>query len=43
MCRRGIFPRYFNSSTLKDYMRISVGLPDETDQVIAALADLVVG
>ncbi len=43
MCRRGIFPRYFNSSTLKDYMRISVGLPEETDRVVAALADLVRG
>ena len=43
MCRSGIFPRYFNSSTLKDYMRISVGLPEETDRVVAALADLVKG
>ena len=43
MCRRGIFPRYFNNSILKDYMRISVGLPEETDQVIAALSDLVRG
>ena len=43
MCRCGIFPRYFNSSSLKDYMRISVGLPEETDRVVAALADLVEG
>ncbi len=43
MCLRGIFPRYFNNALLKDYMRISVGLPEETDQMIAALTDLVKG
>ena len=41
LCRRGIFLRYFGSSRLQDYIRISVGLPEETDAVIAALADLV--
>ena len=41
MCRQGIFPRYFNNSLLKDYMRISVGFPAETDRVIETLSDLV--
>lgn len=41
LCRRGIFLRYFNTAQLKDYVRASVGLPEETDQVVAALKDLV--
>ncbi len=43
LCRRGIFLRYFNTPQLKDYVRVSVGLPEETDQVIAALSALVRG
>ena len=43
MCRRGIFPRYFDNSLLKDYMRISVGFPEETDRVIETLSDLARG
>ncbi len=41
LCRRGIFLRYFGNARLQDYIRISVGLPGETDAVIAALTDLV--
>ena len=41
LCRRGIFLRYFNTPQLRDYVRASVGLPEETDQVIKALSDLV--
>ena len=41
LCRRGIFLRYFGNARLRDYIRVSVGLPDETDAVIAALIDLV--
>lgn len=41
LCRRGIFLRYFNTPQLRDYVRASVGLPEETDQVIAALTELV--
>lgn len=41
LCRRGIFLRYFNTSQLRDYVRASVGLPEETDQVVAALTELV--
>ncbi len=43
LCRRGIFLRYFNTPQLKDYVRASVGLPEETDAVIAALSELVRG
>ena len=32
LCRRGIFLRYFNTPQLKDYVRASVGLPEETDK-----------
>ena len=41
LCRRGIFLRYFNTPQLRDYVRASVGLPEETDQVVAALTELV--
>lgn len=41
LCRRGIFLRYFNTPQLRDYVRASVGLPEETDQVVAALKELV--
>jgi histidinol-phosphate aminotransferase len=43
LCRRGIFLRYFGSDRLKDYVRSSVGLPEQTDQVIEALTELVRG
>ena len=41
LCRRGIFLRYFGSDRLKDYVRASVGLPNENDTVIQALTELV--
>jgi len=41
LCRRGIFLRYFSTARLKDHVRASVGLPRETDAVIAALNELV--
>ena len=41
LCRRGIFLRYFGSERLKDYVRASVGLPNENDTVIQALTELV--
>ncbi|MFQ6026112.1 MAG: histidinol-phosphate transaminase [Dehalococcoidia bacterium] len=43
LCRKGIFLRYFGSDRLKDYVRSSVGLPEETDAVIGALTELVRG
>ena len=42
LCSRGIFLRYFNTSRLKDHVRASVGLPHETDAVVAALKELVI-
>jgi histidinol-phosphate aminotransferase len=35
MCRRGVFLRYFDNDLLRDYIRVSVGKPEETDAVIA--------
>jgi histidinol-phosphate aminotransferase len=43
LCRKGIFLRYFGSDRLKDYVRASVGLPQESDTVIQALTELVGG
>ena len=42
-CRKGIFLRYWETPQLKDFIRISVGLPSETDAVIEALRELVGG
>ena len=41
LAARGIFLRNFSSPRLKDYFRISVGQPHETDIVITALKELV--
>jgi len=38
--KRGIFIRYFETPELKDYIRISVGKPEDTVRVIAALKDM---
>lgn len=38
--KRGIFIRYFETTELKDYIRISVGRPEDTARVIAALKDM---
>ena len=43
LCSRGIFLRYFGNARLKDFVRASVGLPHETDAVVAAISDLVGG
>ncbi|MDA1127522.1 MAG: histidinol-phosphate transaminase [Chloroflexi bacterium] len=40
LCSRGIFLRYWGGGRLKDYIRISIGLPHETDAVVAAFAEL---
>ena len=37
MCRRGVFLRYFDNDLLRDYIRSSVGKPEETDAVVAGL------
>ena len=35
MCRRGVFLRYFDNDQLRDYIRASVGKPEETDAVVS--------
>ena len=39
LARRGIFVRYFGGERLEDFVRISVGLPHQTDAVISALGE----
>ena len=43
LCNRGIFLRYWSNDRLKDSIRVSVGLPFETDAVTGALAELTGG
>ena len=38
--RKGIFIRYFDTPELKDCLRISVGKPEHTDSLIAALKEI---
>ncbi len=38
--QRGIFTRYFESSRLRDHLRISMARPEQNDRVIAALRDI---
>jgi len=38
--RRGIFVRYFDTSGLKDCLRISVGKPEDTDALVKALEEV---
>ncbi len=38
--RRGILVRFYNSEGLKDYLRISAGLPEDTDALIEALEEV---
>ena len=40
LSRRGIFLRYFSSPRMKDFVRTSVGLPHETDSLVAALKEI---
>ncbi len=37
--KRGIFVRYFDSPRLRNYLRITVGKPEETDALIGALKE----
>jgi histidinol-phosphate aminotransferase len=37
---RGILVRYFDTPLLKDYLRISVGKPEHTDALVAALSEI---
>ena len=38
--RKGIFIRYFDTPLLNDYIRITVGKPEHTDEIIAALKEI---
>jgi len=38
--KKGIFVRYFDTSQLKDCLRISVGKPEQTDALIASLKEM---
>ena len=40
LASRGIFVRVFSSERLRDYFRVSVGLPHETDALVGALKEL---
>ena len=40
LCQKGIFIRYFDTPRLKDYLRMSVGKPEDTDALIEALRSL---
>lgn len=40
LARRGIFVRRFSSPRLRDYLRVTVGTPEQTDAVIRAISDL---
>ncbi len=41
--KHGIFIRYFNKPGLTDCIRISVGKPEQTNKLLAALRDLAIG
>jgi histidinol-phosphate aminotransferase len=38
--QRGIFIRYFDTPRLKDYLRITVGKPEDNDALIKALKEI---
>ncbi|MBI4282376.1 MAG: histidinol-phosphate transaminase [Chloroflexi bacterium] len=40
LARRGIFVRYFDTSRLRDTLRITVGKPEHTDALLAALEEI---
>ncbi|MSQ40321.1 MAG: histidinol-phosphate transaminase [Dehalococcoidia bacterium] len=40
LVQRGIFIRYFDSGRLKEYLRITVGRPDQSDAVVSALQEI---
>ncbi len=41
LARRGILVRHYGSPDLRDYLRVTVGKPEETDALLAALYDIV--
>jgi len=43
LARQGIFVRYFDSPRLRDCLRISVGLPEDSDRLVEALGGIGAG
>ncbi|MBZ0304519.1 MAG: histidinol-phosphate aminotransferase, partial [Anaerolineae bacterium] len=41
LAQRGILVRYFAKQGLENHIRISIGTPEQTDQLIAVLRELV--
>jgi histidinol-phosphate aminotransferase len=39
LARRGVFVRYFGQPRLEDFLRISVGTPEQTDRLMEALTE----
>jgi histidinol-phosphate aminotransferase len=39
LARRGVFVRYYARGVLADYLRVSVGTPQQTDRLMGALAE----
>ncbi|MBM3946353.1 MAG: histidinol-phosphate aminotransferase family protein, partial [SAR202 cluster bacterium] len=40
LARRGLFVRYFSAPPIQDCVRVSVGLPEHTDRIVAALQEV---
>lgn len=38
--RQGVLVRYYNNALLRDYIRVSVGTPAQTDRLLAALREI---
>lgn len=43
LAERGIMIRYFDTPLLRNYVRITVGMPAQTDKLVAALRELIGG
>ena len=39
LARRGVFVRYYSRGKLADYLRVSVGKPEQTDRLISAFSE----
>lgn len=40
LCDRGIIVRHFNSSRIKEFLRITIGTDDQTNELLVALKDI---
>ncbi|MEX2431216.1 MAG: histidinol-phosphate transaminase [Dehalococcoidia bacterium] len=39
MARRGVFVRYYGSQALRDFVRVSIGTPEQTERIVRAFAE----